>query len=546
MPQQAVIPGWPGGLNRSKPAKDIEDVEVYDVLNMELTNTSAWRKRGGTVLADSATSPFGGPTKVDSMFTWRNSGGGEIVVASYGDKLYRTTPTTSEGHTWTEITVPPAGSPWEYPGTPKWYWTVMDDKLVGVNGNTAGGDVLNHVQILTHAATAGTIITPSGGTFPDGKYIGTFARRLWVVDADAPNTLNFSALGDFLDWSSTGSAGWGAIPVGQDEGDYITGIFPFKTLLVIFKYGRIYTLTPGSPNTDATQFNVKVLTDNMGCVNADTMQELMGDIVFLSEFGLASLMATAELGSLRTALLSTKVPELNSASKSQVMASAILPEKKQYWLSLYTDDLVYVLDFQQAPEGGPLAWTKFDGDPVAYSYAVVDYQGQSRTYIGSTDVWEYTPEEFGDENDTPTAAFFRSKAFSFAEPLRRKEFYRFGIEFEAETDPVAFEVLLRMDQDDARIKSVTGTFSGLVTGSLLDGPDLLWDDPATTGTWYLATEVSEDTDLVWSVRGAQGRRAQTVQFVFRNDQATQGVKVKRLMVQFDYLGDLFGVSDYSA
>jgi hypothetical protein len=228
------------------------------------------------------------------------------------------------------------------------------------------------------------------------------------------------------------------------------------------------------------------------------------------------------------------------------MASAILPEKRQYWLSLVTDDLVYVLDFQQAPEGGGLAWTKFDGDPVAYSYAIVDYQGLSRTYIGSTDVWEYTPDAFGDENATPTPAFFRTKAFSFEAPLRRKEFYRFGVEFEAETDPVTFEVNMRMDQDDARIKSVTGSFSSLVSGSLLDGPDLLWDDPAVSGSWYLATEVSEDTDLIWSIRGDQGRRAQTVQFVFRNEQATEGYKVKRLMVLFDYLGDLFGVSDYSA
>jgi hypothetical protein len=542
MPQQAVIPGWPGGLNRSKPAKDIEDTEVYDVMNMELTNTSAWRKRGGTVLADNATSPFGGPTKIDSMYTWRNSGGGEVVVASYGDRLYRTTPTTSENHTWADIDNSGALN---LPSSPKWYWTVMDDALIGVNGDTAGGGVLNHVHCTSQSADC-TAITPTSGTFPNGKYVGTFARRLWVVDADEGNLLRYTALGDYLDWGSTGSAGAGAIPVGSDEGDYITGIFPFKSLFVIFKYGRIYTLTPGSPNTDASQFNIKVLTDNMGAVNADTMQELMGDIVFLSEFGLASLMATAELGDLRTALLSTKVPELNSSSKAQTMASVILPEKKQYWLSLTTDDVVYVLDFQQAPEGGALSWTKFDGDPVGYSYAVVDYQGMSRTYIGSTDVWEYTPDEFGDENDTPTPAFFRTKAFSFQEPLRRKEFYRFGVEFEAETDPVDFEILLRMDQDDARIKSVTGSFSGLVTGSLLNGPDLLWDTPATTGSWYLATEVSEDTDLIWSIRGSQGRRAQTIQFVFRNDDTDQGFKIKRLMMQFDFLGDLFGVSDYSA
>jgi hypothetical protein len=545
MPQQAVINGWPGGLNRSKPAKDIEDNEVYDVINMELTNTSAMRKRGGTAQADSTT-PFG-TYKIRSMFPWRSSSGAEVLIVSYqqptNSQIWRVTPTAPGSYDFTNIT----GS-LTLPADPQWYWAVMDGKCVGVNGATSG---TNHIQIPDQASV-GETITPSGGTFPNGKYIENFARRLWVADADNPNTLNYSALGDYLDWSSTGSAGYGAINVGEDEGDYITGIKAWKSILIIFKFGRIYTLTPGSPNTDASQFNVKVLTDSMGAVDANTIQELMGDVVFLSEFGLASLQATAELGDMRSALLSSKVPELNSSSKTQDMASALLPEKKQYWLSLTgSDEVVYVLDFEQFAENGPLTWTKFDGDVVAYSYAIADYQGVSVTHIGSkdaADVLIYQPESFGDYDGTNTsAASFRTKAYSLNEPLRRKEFYRFGVEFEAETDPVTFQVDYRLDQDDARIKSVTGQFSGLVSGSLLDGPDLLWDTPPTTGSWYLATEVAEDTDLVWGIRGnPAGRRAQTIQYVFQNDQSSEGYKIKRLMMEFDYLGDLANVSDYSA
>jgi hypothetical protein len=544
MPQQAVINGWPGGLNRSKPAKDIEDTELYDILNMELTNTSAIRKRGGTAQADSTT-PFG-TYKIRSMFPWRSSSGAEVLIVSYGQavnsKLYRVAPTTAGSHSFVEIT-----GTLTLPADPQWYWTVMDGSCVGVNGATSG---TNHIEIPDQSSVGNTI-TPSGGTFPNGKYIENFARRLWVADADNPNTLNYSALGDYLDWSSTGSAGYGAINIGEDEGDYITGIKAFKSLLIIFKFGRIYTLTPGSPNTDASQFNVKVLTDSMGAVDANTIQELMGDVVFLSEFGLASLQATAELGDLRSALLSTKVPELNSASKTQDLASALLPEKKQYWLSLTgSDEVVYVLQFDQAAEGGPLTWTKFDGDTVGYSYAVADYQGVSQTYIGSkdaADVLLYQPETFGDYDGTNTSpASFRTKAYSFNAPLVRKEYLRFGVEFEAETDPVTFQIDLRMDQDDARIKSVTGQFSGLVSGSMLNGPDLLWDTPPTTGSWYLATAVAEDTDLVWGIRGSQGRRAQTIQFYFQNDTAAEGYKVKRLSVDFDYLQTHANVSDYSA
>jgi hypothetical protein len=110
MPQQAVINGWPGGLNRSKPAKDIEDTELYDILNMELTNTSAIRKRGGTA---------------------------EVLIVSYGQavnsKLYRVAPTTAGSHSFIEIT-----GTLTLPADPQWYWAVMDGKCVGVNGATSG------------------------------------------------------------------------------------------------------------------------------------------------------------------------------------------------------------------------------------------------------------------------------------------------------------------------------------------------------------------------------------------------------------------------
>jgi hypothetical protein len=189
---------------------------------------------------------------------------------------------------------------------------------------------------------------------------------------------------------------------------------------------------------------------------------------------------------------------------------------------------------------------KFDGDVVGRSYAVAEYSGVTRLYIGNSDLVVYDPDAFDDQDTSDTSdAYFRTKAYSLQEPLRRKEFYKFGVEFEAESDPVNFDISYRLDQNDGRIKTVSGSFSSLSTGSVMDGDDLLWDAPLSSGSFYLATAVSEDTDLVWPIRGAAGRRAQTIQFIFTHGTASQGFKVKRMMFVFDFLRNLWGVDDYT-
>jgi hypothetical protein len=115
---------------------------------------------------------------------------------------------------------------------------------------------------------------------------------------------------------------------------------------------------------------------------------------------------------------------------------------------------------------------------------------------------------------------------------------KFGVEFEAESDPVNFDITYRLDQNDARQKTISGAFSSLITGSVLGGLDLLGT------TFKIATGVSEDTDIIWPIRGNKGRRGQSIQFIFNHTAADQGWKVKRMLFVFDYLRNLWGVGDY--
>jgi len=380
-------------------------------------------------------------------------------------------------------------------------------------------------------------------------------RRLWIVDADSPSVLKGSALGDAEDWASSGGSGTVTMPIGEDEGERITGIFPFHDMLIIFKRSRTYAVVPGSPNVDARQYEVKSLSSTVGCVSIFTAQEVLNDLVFLSDYGVMSLQAVATYGDFRKAALSTNIPKFLSIDKdSDIFASVVNPEKMQYWIAIpgtssdTVNTEVWVMDFRGLPSGQPVAWTRWDGGPVGASYGKVFYDGRPRAYIGGyTNGYVMDSSLRDDTVDVgyePTTVSYLTKAISMDEPLSRKEFYRFGLEFEAETDPVNFSVSWKMDLDETRVKTVSGVFNQLVTGSLLDGDDTLGD--AGDPDFFLATEASEDTDLIWSIRGFTGRRAQTVQFEFINTDFTQGYVIKRMMLEFDYLRGIFAVSDYSA
>lgn len=530
MPQAQYINGWGGGLNKLLPAKDIADNELADSLNMELTNSLGLRKRDGTSLADDPSAL----TDVTGLVRYmRSNGENHLVFAEGGSTLYRSVPTTAGSHSFVDVTGGLTLS-----ASSLWQWAIMDDKLWGVNG-VAGGAQENHIVINGHAANAAAPVE-TAGTFPDGKFITTFARRLWIVDQAEPNKLHFSALGDGLNWdTSAGGANAGSVVVGQDEGDYITGIKPFLGRLIIFKRSRIYMLVPGSPNTDSLQFNMVLLTDRLGCVDGATIQQVLNDVIFLSDYGVSSVAAAQEFGDLKQAVISQKLPEMAGLSDSSVYASAVLPSRNQYWLSDYTNNKVYVLDFSQATAGGGMSWAIFDGDVAGQSYATCLYQGESVLYIGNSDLVIYDATQFDDQDTTNTGnAFFRTKAYVMGEPLRRKDFSKFGVEFEAESDPVNFNITYRLDQDGSRQKTVAGSFSSLITGSVLGGPHLLGT------TFKLATGVSENTDIIWPIRGDKGRRAQSIQFRFDHSQADQGFKVKRMMIVFDYVRNLWNVGDY--
>jgi hypothetical protein len=367
------------------------------------------------------------------------------------------------------------------------------------------------------------------GSPPKALYVETLNSRLFLVSATEPNRLWFSALGDHADFTSTGlKIGSGSILVGANEGDSITGIKAHLGRLFIFKRTRVYVLTPGSPNTDKEQWVVELLTDRVGG-HGYTAQSVLTDLVFLSDHGVMSLQAVQQVGDFQHAVLSTKVLGLREFDKSVVnLASVINSDRLQYWLAVpvHAGDTVntvtYVMDYTGLASGAPVAWTAFTGKVVGTAYAQVVESGRPRVYVGTgSAVYRYGDDGVFSDDGTFYEKVLVTKAFSPGPALWRKEFHRYGFEFECETDDGNLSVLYRLDESDDRSKNISIPFGKAQRGSR-------WDE----GLWDTATFVttgSKVKDFTSRFAGTVGRRGQTVQFRLYNN-AADGFSVKRLTV----------------
>jgi hypothetical protein len=563
MPQILYLNGWPGGINTSLSAKDIADDELQDAINVELNQRRALRRRHGVSFVREATpgnGPFG--SKVTSIYHFKLSDGTETVIYTDKNNAWRRAPSAPD--TTTAFTAIDGSLPGStgLATTDTFRWATMDDVAIGVNGGTDGATYDNPVVLTSATGNLTDVGTGDSwtGTYPTAPTdIAVWNRRVWLVEG---NQLYGSALGDRTDWASTGGAGRFQETIGEDEGDTIIGIVPFLDRLIIFKEHRIYQLVAGSPNVDANQYEIRLLTDRVGCVRKETVQRVVNDLVFLSHFGVMSLQSTSQFGDLIQSQLSRKIPELAEMNKDGTFPTSVIhPEKNQYWLSVPTaatadavNGVVYVLDFRDL-QAGELPWMKFDGGVVGSAYGNVSYNGKPYVYIGGyNDAYVYDSTRWDDDVDaseaTTSPAKYVTKAYDANEPLRRKEWYKVGVQVKALTDPLEFELQWKLDTDPNRIKAVAGSFSNVAAGSVLGPPgedNILWsDDLVTTGDFLFATDAPDDTDIVWSIRGNAGRRAQSIEFTFQNGQVDEAFEVRRMMLLYDVLTPTsYGVRDFS-
>ena len=138
-----------------------------------------------------------------------------------------------------------------------------NDKIIFVDGDNA--------PVVFNTSLSATDVSAS--SVAGSKFVAVYRNHMFYAGkSTTPQELVFSVPFDEDDFTS--GSGAGSIKVD----DTIVGLKVFRDNLFIFCENRIFNLT-GSSLSD---FAIKPVTRNIGCINGDTIQEFAGDSTVFS------------------------------------------------------------------------------------------------------------------------------------------------------------------------------------------------------------------------------------------------------------------------
>jgi hypothetical protein len=279
----------------------------------------------------------------------------------------------------------------------------------------------------------------------------------------APNTVD--------DFSVANGAG--TINVGYD----ITGMAVFREQLIVFTNSSIKKIT-GSTSAD---FLMSPITDSIGCIDGDTIQEVGGDIMYLAPDGIRLLSATDRIGDFALDVASDRIFKdssdfLNSTSN---FSSVVIREKAQYRIFGYIPSeqkevakgLIATKFITQGAEG--IQWSTTKGIK-AY---VVDsrYSGNRETIaFANEDGYVYTMNTGNSFDGTNIESIFESPYMPISDPQIRKTFYKMTL-YTDPTGSMELDVNLKFDfsspNNNATIQPDVIIVSSTSTGVFSYGAD---------------------------------------------------------------------------
>jgi len=140
----------------------------------------------------------------------------------------------------------------------------------------------------------------------DAKYVEEFANHIFFSGYSANSgAITFSAPLDEADFATANGAGEIVV------GDTVVGLKRFRDVLIIFCENSIYQLA----GTSSANFVLTSITKDIGCVAADSIQEIAGDLVFLAPDGIRPLGATMRIGDVQIASVSRQIASLISGNR---------------------------------------------------------------------------------------------------------------------------------------------------------------------------------------------------------------------------------------
>lgn len=285
---QNIEPSIEGGYRRISGYTTLSDEVVPDYYDNAGTPTI----NGGT-----ATNPSG-------VTIWN-----DLIIASRYDYIYSIDPTNPAG-TWTRIN---AASPLNNPSRVRYIvFRLGTERFVALRSTG---------KPIMYDGTTVTVLSGAGYNHIVGDY---YKGRLFC--SNGSDVVEYSSPNDPTDW--TGASGGGEIKIG----DQIVAIKVFRDSVYVFGRDSIHKITS---NADNTSFELEEVTTKIGCLNADTIQEVGGILYFLAPDGIRPIAATDRIGDTEIETVSKPVTPMIRSYIEEVVSSlnpcsVVIRGKSQY------------------------------------------------------------------------------------------------------------------------------------------------------------------------------------------------------------------------
>ena len=290
-----------------------------------------------------------------------------------------------------------------------------DDKTVFVDGT-------NYPAVYDSSDNSMTFMTSSDSSDVSGaEHVAIFKNTAFYSKG---NTVFFTAPFTVDDFSAANGAG--SVNVGHD----VTGMAVFRDQLIIFTTDTIRRLT-GNTSAD---FQMASITDRIGCINGDTIQEVGGDIMYLAPDGIRLLSATDRIGdfALNVASDIIKKDATDFLASTTNFASVILRKKAQYRIFAYksantTANSEGLIATKFSSQGASqIGWATIKG--LKAHVADSTYSSDDEVaMIGEDNGYVYKLDTGNDFDGTNITAVYESPYMPINDPQIRKTFYKMTI-----------------------------------------------------------------------------------------------------------------------
>ena len=354
------------------------------------------------------------------------------------------------------------------------YWDTATEAWVAVT--TSGSPTMTGVTKVrfTKYNWGSSKILLTDGINPAATYDGTTYTQ--ITHADAPSAPKFSHVyknhmflaGDptettnlyfsapYDETSFAAADGAGVINVGFR----IVAIKSFRDVLYIFGTNNIRKLV----GDNISNFVLQEVTDDLGCMASDSVIEIGGDLLFLSQDGLRPISGTDKIGDVNLETVSKDIQSIFTDIVFDIdlegLNAVVIRQKTQFrYFFAAADSQGIIGGFRQTPNGLQFEYSQMLG--ISATASDSGYIGQYEFVIhGDVNGKVHRQEQGNDFDGEDIFSLFQTPFFHMQDPEQRKVFYTIATYLRSEGDN---EIVMSALYDYEDVDTLSPTNFNLIT-----------------------------------------------------------------------------------